>query len=648
MGDAEAALPQSAAGLVAVIGGGKISRQLVTASAVMALLPVLITALVLSGHARTLSSQREMRDRLVPLLMGAQSTAEVAVDLRGRLQELLAVDSKVAAGSLLASVALAVQRLRDEGEGLMDGTAAVGLEAADFPRLVGGAHEHVSEVGGLVGKRLDAAAEFAALLGEAEQAVRAMGHAVEAARLEIPLTDSRRSGAREALGELQRAGLTLKLLIGRVDVDPSPVTLREAAWIAMRDAARRLLEVRDDAIRMSISEKFYALGEVIGHASDRDVFQARALEIGATSRLESMHRAANAALGRLESRVAEIRYRASVDAVRATEEAIRDSRRGVWVVLLATAAVLVFSILFFWRFVYGRISKPIEELIHSMERVADGDLQAPIPDGSQDDFGRIARAVGVFRDQSQALQDRTRDLEDSAVQLRALNEELGQFIRVASHDLKAPLRGVRAMTEIVLRDAGDVIPAESVEHLETVCSRVQRLDRMIDDLLEYSRIQALEQRSELVLLRSLIDAAVQSVVLPPKFAVEVDVDVAEPVEMQVDAASSALRALLQNAVKHHDRPAEGRVRIHAFPDGADVVIEVSDNGPGIDPAFADRVFEVFSTLRPRDVVEGSGIGLAIVRRQMEVSGGSVELVQSQERGARFRLCWPGRIACAPS
>jgi signal transduction histidine kinase len=100
--------------------------------------------------------------------------------------------------------------------------------------------------------------------------------------------------------------------------------------------------------------------------------------------------------------------------------------------------------------------------------------------------------------------------------------------------------------------------------------------------------------------------------------------------------------LVNNAIKHHDRP-NGRVRISATEFKDMVEFTVADDGPGIDPAFHERIFQMFQTLRPRDQVEGSGIGLAVVEKIVSSVGGTISVESTPENGATFRFTWPREL-----
>jgi signal transduction histidine kinase len=227
---------------------------------------------------------------------------------------------------------------------------------------------------------------------------------------------------------------------------------------------------------------------------------------------------------------------------------------------------------------------------------------------------------------------RTRELQRS-------NRELDQFAYVASHDLKAPLRAVDQLASWIVEDAAAVLPSASQVHLTKLRSRIQRLERLLDDLLAYSRAgrqhHPLEQVDTGVLVRNICDLLAP----PAGFTVSLGEYFPTLVAARVPL-ETVLRNLISNAIKHHDHPQVGRVVITATEQRAFVLFTVADDGPGIDPAFQDRIFEIFQTLKPRDEVEGSGIGLAVVKKLVEEYGGTVQVESSTGQGATFRFTWP--------
>lgn len=253
-------------------------------------------------------------------------------------------------------------------------------------------------------------------------------------------------------------------------------------------------------------------------------------------------------------------------------------------------------------------------------------------------FSMGERTVGLlFEDVTERR--RTQDaLAQHARELERSNKELDDFAYVASHDLKAPLRDIDSLATWVEEDASELLPAESARHLATIRDRIGRMERLLDDLLRYSRAGRVFHQPEAFQLRAVIDEVLSVAAPPDGFEVVVTGDAPQlraprvPLEL-------VLRNLVQNAVKHHHAD-RGRIEI-AVADGPEhVSIAVSDDGPGIAPEFHQRIFRMFQTLRPRDEVEGSGMGLAVVKKVVEAHGGVVTLESAAGEGATFRFTWP--------
>jgi signal transduction histidine kinase len=165
------------------------------------------------------------------------------------------------------------------------------------------------------------------------------------------------------------------------------------------------------------------------------------------------------------------------------------------------------------------------------------------------------------------------------------------------------------------------------------------MDALLTDLLAYSRAGRQKHPIERVEPAVLVRSVVELLAPPPGFPVHV----VEPMPTLITERiplESIFRNLLDNAIKHHHCPASGQVTIAAQVSGSFIEFSVADNGPGIDPAFHDRIFEIFQTLKPRDQVEGSGIGLTLVRRLVESRGGQIQVASSPSQGATFRFTWP--------
>lgn len=245
-----------------------------------------------------------------------------------------------------------------------------------------------------------------------------------------------------------------------------------------------------------------------------------------------------------------------------------------------------------------------------------------------------AEAVIIIRDAEAAKQR----AEILASELGHSNQELEQFAYIASHDLKAPLRGINNLAAWIEEDLKGVMNEESRQNMKLLRRRVTRLESLLDDLLTYSR--AGQTKDDIVLVDSKeivkdiiclfddkgLDLKIIHNDLPIFFT-------------KKSAFELVLRNLINNAVKHHDHT-EINLEISAKKYDYYYRFSVKDDGPGIAAEYHERVFEMFKTLRPRDEVEGSGMGLAIIKKLIDRQGGKIWIEsQAGTRGTTFFFDW---------
>jgi signal transduction histidine kinase len=223
--------------------------------------------------------------------------------------------------------------------------------------------------------------------------------------------------------------------------------------------------------------------------------------------------------------------------------------------------------------------------------------------------------------------------------LERSNRELNQFAYVASHDLKAPLRGIANLAQWVEEDLGEAMTERSREHIRVLLSRVRRMEALIDGILAFARAGRGEGHREEIDVGQLVQE-VRELLAPPAglFAVDVSPDLPRVSAVRAPFQQVWMN-LLGNAFKHARREG-GEVRVSALDRGTQWEFSVADNGPGIAPQYHQRVFGIFQTLAARDKVEGTGIGLATVKKLVESEGGAVWVESQAGQGATFRFTWP--------
>ena len=230
----------------------------------------------------------------------------------------------------------------------------------------------------------------------------------------------------------------------------------------------------------------------------------------------------------------------------------------------------------------------------------------------------------------------TSELQEKNTALEKSNADLDQFAYVASHDLKSPLNAIKKIALWLEEDCGEILPVDSREHLSLLVSRTDRMAKLLDDLLAYSRVGSYQYQQETISLKTVVTGIFEMLNDSGRFAVTCDdYNLCIPrVPFEL-----VLRNLLSNAIKHHDKP-EGKISVTLEVQGENYRVCVNDNGPGIPVDMHEKVLEMFQTLKPRDQVEGSGMGLALVKKVVEHYGGSLQHEISVWGGTSAVFMWP--------
>lgn len=306
-------------------------------------------------------------------------------------------------------------------------------------------------------------------------------------------------------------------------------------------------------------------------------------------------------------------------------------------------------------FATGRPFIGNEMRVKEMDRRGDGRLEdayfnivyQPLTDADGVVTGIMTHAVDVSVEVQARLEreQRTRELERLTRALEASNKELDQFAYAASHDLKAPLRGIRNLAQWIQDDSAERLSAESKEHLRLMHDRVHRMEALVDGMLAYARATKKHSSRERIDVGRLVREVVE--LLDPPARITIHIDPALPtVEAERIPLQQVVMNLLSNAIKHGraDAP-EIAVGCAEISDEHD--FRITDNGPGIPPDAQDRIWEIFQTLEARDKVEGSGIGLAVVKKIVESQGGRAWVESIPGAGATFHFTWPKAPAPEP-
>lgn len=249
-------------------------------------------------------------------------------------------------------------------------------------------------------------------------------------------------------------------------------------------------------------------------------------------------------------------------------------------------------------------------------------------DGFETDRRLIERSLDISSAELMAINER----------LCRANEELNDFAYVVSHDLKAPLRGIKTLADWIAADGADQLSADAREHLRLLQHRVERMHDLIDGILQYSRVGRTQEVTVPVNLSELVPEIVLVLDVPAGLTITVQKSL-PVIECDRTRITQVFQNLLSNAIKFMDKSA-GHIEVGG--DGADSLwtFHVADNGPGIEEKYHEKVFQLFQTLSPHDEFESTGVGLTLVKRIVEMYGGRVWIESRPGEGSTFYFTWP--------
>jgi signal transduction histidine kinase len=317
------------------------------------------------------------------------------------------------------------------------------------------------------------------------------------------------------------------------------------------------------------------------------------------------------------------------------------NRYGFWMLGIGAALVITGSLIA-WL-ISRSVTRRLDRLMRAATGIADGDYSSRVPIDKQDEIGKLAASFNSMKTQvrhtqeelEEKVQRRTRELE-------AVNKELEAFSYSVSHDLRAPLRAVSGYTIMLQEDYHHSFDDEARRITGNILSNVKMMGRLIDDLIGFSRLGKRDVRRQHTDMMELAQAAVEELMpLWPDKDFHFDIGPLPACTGDADLLKQVWLNLIGNAMKYSSRRPESRITIGAFIEPAGPVYFVRDNGAGFDMRYADKLFKVFQRLHSQEEFEGTGVGLALVKRILEKHGGDIRAESSPDNGAVFYFRVPG-------
>jgi signal transduction histidine kinase len=317
---------------------------------------------------------------------------------------------------------------------------------------------------------------------------------------------------------------------------------------------------------------------------------------------------------------------------------IHEQRNKFFVVFSAIGFIALLSTVFLSR----AITKPLEELGMAAAELGRGKLDINVEVKSKDEIGQLARTFNrMAHDLNSSFSElikKEASLKAVNCNLDAANKELETFVYIVSHDLKAPLRGIAALSNWLIADYADKLDDEGRQSLDLLVSRSTRLNNLLDGILHYSKVGRSKEELADVELKPMLDELIDMLAAPVHIEIKVETEM-PTIACEKSRIFQVFYGLLSNAIKFMDKP-KGEIRVGHVDEGDYHTFYVSDNGPGIEGRYFEKIFQMFQTLKSRDELESTGVGLAIAKKMVEMQGGTIWVESELGKGSRFSFVIP--------
>lgn len=323
--------------------------------------------------------------------------------------------------------------------------------------------------------------------------------------------------------------------------------------------------------------------------------------------------------------------------VELSEDLIMEAANRFLYWMLGIGAVLVISGSLIAWFISRSVTRRLDRLMHATTVITEGDNSSRVPVDRQDEIGKLAASFNTMMTQVRHTQE---DLENKVRlrthELEAVNKELEAFSYSVSHDLRAPLRAVSGYTMMLKEDYEHSFDDEAKRITGNILINVKMMGRLIDDLIGFSRLGKRDVKRQVTDMKELAETCVGELMpVWPETAFHVDIGTLPACMGDSDLLKQVWINLISNSMKYSSRQAEPRIDIGAMGEATGTVYFVQDNGAGFDMRYADKLFKVFQRLHSQEEFEGTGVGLALVKRILDKHRGEIWAESSPGNGAVF-------------
>jgi signal transduction histidine kinase/Tfp pilus assembly protein FimT len=319
---------------------------------------------------------------------------------------------------------------------------------------------------------------------------------------------------------------------------------------------------------------------------------------------------------------------------------VRTFLRWILVIGLVLTATGIFAAWVMSR----KITKPLNRLTAAATAISGGDYSASVPVNGQqsDELGKLANAFNIMAGQvNQMHLDMENKVIERTVQLENVNKELEAFSYSVSHDLRTPLRAISGYSIMLKEDYESELDAEGKRIIRNIISNAKMMGQLIDDLLSFSRLGKKELVRTPIDMQSLAETVVKELLQNgPENKYSIQIGLLAPINADQVMIRQVLINIIGNAIKYSSKKIAPEIEIGFNDETANIVYYVKDNGAGFDMAYANKLFGVFQRLHSQEEFEGTGVGLALVKRIIDKHKGTAWAEALENVGATFYFSLP--------
>jgi signal transduction histidine kinase len=311
-----------------------------------------------------------------------------------------------------------------------------------------------------------------------------------------------------------------------------------------------------------------------------------------------------------------------------------------WIVGIGAVLVITGSLIA-WL-ISRSFTRPLGQLQRATAAIAGGDYSSTVDLRRRDELGQLAAS---FNSMAAQVYQAREELEHKVIlrtqELELVNKELEAFSYSVSHDLRAPLRAVSGYTMMLTEDYENILDDEAKRITGNILSNVKMMGRLIDDLIAFSRMGKREVRRRVIDMKELAEVCVaQLTPVWPEGKFLITIGAMPSCKGDEDLLRQVWMNLIGNALKYSSKGVDPRITIGSMEEEKGPIYYIRDNGAGFDMKYADKLFKVFQRLHSQEDFEGTGVGLALVKRILDKHKGEIWVESSPGKGAAFYFRLP--------